>query len=48
MQETALTKLPRGFAIDWAGIARDQIKAGNEGIMVFLICLVFVFLVLSA
>ncbi len=48
VQETALTKLPRGFAIDWAGIARDQIKAGNEGIMVFLICLVFVFLVLSA
>ncbi|MBL8916162.1 MAG: efflux RND transporter permease subunit [Archangium sp.] len=48
VQEVARQKLPRGFAIDWAGIARDQIKAGNEGLFVFLICLVFVFLVLSA
>lgn len=48
VQEVAATKLPRGFAIDWAGIARDQISAGNEGLYVFLICLVFVFLVLSA
>jgi len=48
VQEVARTKLPRGFAIDWAGIARDQIQAGNEGLVVFLICLVFVFLVLSA
>lgn len=48
VQEVARQKLPRGFAIDWSGIARDQISAGNEGIYVFLICLVFVFLVLSA
>ena len=48
VQEVAQQKLPRGFAIDWSGIARDQIKAGNEGLYVFLICLVFVFLVLSA
>ncbi len=48
VQEVAAQKLPRGFAIDWSGIARDQIKAGNEGLYVFLICLVFVFLVLSA
>ncbi len=48
VQETAKQKLPRGFAIDWAGISRDQLKAGNEGFAVFLICLVFVFLVLAA
>jgi HAE1 family hydrophobic/amphiphilic exporter-1 len=48
VQEVAAQKLPRGFAIDWSGIARDQIKAGNEGMYVFLICLIFVFLVLSA
>jgi HAE1 family hydrophobic/amphiphilic exporter-1 len=48
VQETAQQKLPRGFTIDWAGISRDQVNAGNEGLWVFLICLVFVYLVLSA
>ena len=31
-----------GFDIDWAGITRDEVSAGNEAIYVFLICLVFV------
>ncbi len=48
VQETAREKLPRGFSIDWAGISRDEVNAGNEGFFVFLICLVFVYLVLAA
>jgi HAE1 family hydrophobic/amphiphilic exporter-1 len=48
VQETARESLPRGFAIDWAGISRDAVNAGNEGIYVFLLCLVFVYLVLAA
>lgn len=48
IQETAKEKLPRGFDIDWAGISRDEANAGNEGILIFLICLVFVYLVLAA
>ncbi|MBM3521719.1 MAG: efflux RND transporter permease subunit, partial [Alphaproteobacteria bacterium] len=48
VQETASEKLPRGFAIDWAGISRDEISAGNQGPIIALICLVFVFLVLAA
>lgn len=48
VQEVARTKLPRGFGIDWAGISRDEVNAGNEGLLIFLICLVFVYLVLSA
>jgi len=48
VQETARDKLPRGFAIDWAGISRDEVNAGNAGMIVFFICLVFVYLVLSA
>ncbi|MDP3506028.1 MAG: efflux RND transporter permease subunit [Myxococcales bacterium] len=48
IQETARQKLPRGFAIDWAGISRDEVNAGNEGFFVFLICLAFVYLVLAA
>jgi len=48
VQETAKEKLPRGYDIDWAGISRDEVSTGNEAIIIFLICLVFVFLVLAA
>jgi HAE1 family hydrophobic/amphiphilic exporter-1 len=48
IQETAKEKLPRGFDIDWAGISRDEVNAGNEGIIIFGICLLFVYLLLSA
>lgn len=48
IQEVAREKLPSGYDIDWAGITRDQVQAGNEAIYIFLICLVFVYLVLSA
>jgi hydrophobic/amphiphilic exporter-1 (mainly G- bacteria), HAE1 family len=46
--ETAREKLPRGYAIDWAGISRDEVNAGNQGLIVGAICLVFVYLVLAA
>ena len=36
VQETAREKLPRGYSIDWAGISRDEVNAGNEGIYVFV------------
>lgn len=48
IQETAKEKLPRGYDIDWAGISRDEAGAGNEAIYIFIICLVFVYLLLSA
>ena len=48
VQETARQKLPRGFSIDWAGISRDEVAAGNQGLVVGLIALLFVFLVLAA
>lgn len=48
IQETAKTKLPKGYDIDWAGITRDEVSAGNEAIYVFLICLIFVYLLLVA
>lgn len=48
IQETAREKLPKGYDIDWAGITRDEVAAGNEAIYIFLICLVFVYLLLAA
>ena len=48
IQEVAKTKLPKGYGIDWAGITRDEVATGNEAIGIFVICLVFVFLLLAA
>lgn len=48
VQETAREKLPRGYSIDWAGISRDEVQAGEQGIVIFFLCLIFVYLVLSA
>ena len=46
--QVAKEKLPRGFGIDWAGISKDEVARGNEAMYIFLICLVFVYLILAA
>jgi HAE1 family hydrophobic/amphiphilic exporter-1 len=46
--EVAQKALPRGFGIDWAGISKDETSRGNEAVFIFLICLGFVYLILSA
>ena len=48
IQEVAEKTLPRGFGIDWAGISKDEVGRGNEAGYIFLICLLFVYLVLAA
>ena len=48
IRETAASTLPKGYSYDWAGSTRDQAMAGNEAIFIFLICLLFVYLLLSA
>lgn len=46
--DEAKNKLPRGFGIDWAGISKDEVGQGHQAIYTFLICLIFVYLVLAA
>jgi len=46
--ETASKALPRGYAIDWAGISLDEVRQGNQAIYIFIVSLVFVYLILSA
>ncbi len=48
IQEVAAETLPRGYDIDWAGLARDEVARGNEALWIFIIVLVFVYLVLAA
>ena len=46
--QTALAKLPKGYDYDWAGSSKDQAEQGNESIFIFMICLLFIYLLLSA
>jgi HAE1 family hydrophobic/amphiphilic exporter-1 len=48
IKETAKEKLPKGYDYDWAGSSRDQANSGSESAIIFAICLLFVYLLLSA
>lgn len=48
IKEVAEQSLPKGYDIDWEGIAYDEVKRGNEAIYIFLVVLLFVYLILSA
>lgn len=48
IKATAVAKLPKGYDYDWAGSSKDQAEQGNESIYIFMICLLFIYLLLSA
>ncbi|WP_297814542.1 efflux RND transporter permease subunit [Segetibacter sp.] len=48
VEETAAKVLPRGYEIEWSGMTREQILSGNQAVYIFIICLVFVYLLLAA
>ncbi len=46
--EKAAESLPRGYQTEWSGMTREEILSGNQAIYVFLLCLLFVYLLLAA
>jgi len=48
VEEIARHILPRGYGIEWSGIAREEQATGNQAIWIFAVCLLFVYLILSA
>jgi multidrug efflux pump len=48
MEQLAREHLPEGFNIEWTDLTYQQILAGNTIVLIFPLCVVFVFLVLSA
>ncbi len=48
IKEVAAQKLPKGYTYEWSGMTRDEILSGDQAIYIFIICLVFVYLLLSA
>lgn len=48
IQEVADSTLPRGYTYEWSGMTREQIISGNQAVYIFIICLLFVYLLLAA
>lgn len=47
-QQVADKVLPRGYAFEWTGVSREEIKSGGQALAIFLVCLFFVYLLLAA
>jgi HAE1 family hydrophobic/amphiphilic exporter-1 len=48
IEETAKQVLPRGYAYEWTGVTREEIKTGNQTAFIFLLSIIFVFFLLAA
>lgn len=47
IQEVAAT-LPAGYGYDFSGLTREELASGSETVFIFVLCLVFVYFLLSA
>ena len=48
IQKAAQTSLPEGYGYEFGGMAREEASTGNTTTMVFIICIVFIYLILCA
>lgn len=48
VEKIAKESLPKGFEIEWSGMTREEILSGNQTVYIFIVCLVFVYLLLAA
>ncbi|WP_343690116.1 efflux RND transporter permease subunit [Chitinophaga sp.] len=48
IEDVAKEKLPPGYGYEFSGISREEQSSGTQSIYVFILCLVFVYFLLSA
>ena len=48
VQETAATMLPQGYTYEYSGLTRSEASSSNSTALIFLLCFVFIYLILSA
>ena len=48
VQEVAAEVLPAGYTYDFSGLTREEAKASNTTGIIFLLCFIFIYLILSA
>ena len=48
MEEVAAQTLPDGYGLDYSGLTRSEKESSSSTAMIFLLCILFVYLILSA
>jgi len=48
IEEVAKNNLPSGYTYEYSGLTRSEQESSNSTMMIFLLCLMFVYLILSA
>jgi HAE1 family hydrophobic/amphiphilic exporter-1 len=48
IQEVAARTLPAGYGYEFSGLTREELSSGNQTMLIFVLCLVFVYFLLSA
>lgn len=48
VEEVAAETLPLGYGYEFSGMTREEVNSGSQTILIFALCLIFVYLLLSA
>jgi len=48
IKDVAAQKLPPGYGYDFSGLTREEISSGSQSLYIFILCLLFVYFLLSA
>ena len=48
IQEVAAKTLPVGYGYEFSGLSREELSSGNQTTLIFVLCLIFVYFLLSA
>jgi len=48
IQRAAVSALPKGYGFEFSGLVREEISAGSQNVLIFSLCLIFVYLLLAA
>jgi HAE1 family hydrophobic/amphiphilic exporter-1 len=48
IQQVAAKTLPVGYGYEFSGLSREELASGNQTVLIFVLCLIFVYFLLSA
>ncbi len=48
IREVAAKTLPVGYGYEFSGLSREELSSGNQTLLIFVLCLIFVYFLLSA
>lgn len=48
IREVSTEKLPSGYGYEFSGLSREEIASGNSSMLIFVLCVIFVYFLLAA